>query len=72
MRAKLFQHNWRVEQSAFQEILRNSPRSTVLRGCKFVVAILKPTAFTKIQVEASNVVNGTESWRKHNHQISKG
>ena len=51
------------------EILRNSPRSKPQR-CKFVNAIKNPAAFTKNQVEASNVVNGTESWRKLNHQIS--
>ena len=34
------------------------------QGSKVVVAILNPTASTRIQVEANNVVDGTESWRK--------
>ena len=36
------------------------------------VAIQNPATFTIIQVESSNAVDGTESWRKRHHQISKG
>ena len=59
----LFQHIWRFEQSAFDEILGNSPRSK--SSAKLIIAILHPAAFTKIQVEDSNVVDGSESWPYH-------
>ena len=41
------------------------------QGSMVFVAIQNPASFTKIKVEASNVVDGTESWRKRKHQLSK-
>ena len=42
------------------------------QGSKFIIAVLNAAPFTKIQDEASNVVDGSESWRKHHHQFSNG
>ena len=67
-----FQHIWRVEQFALHlselfAILRD-PRP---QRFKFFSAILNPTAFAIVQIEASNVIHKTKCWCQFSHQTPK-